>query len=856
MNTVALKKMAVELKNKIIPKTHSRGGEIVAVGLAALAALVFLCLISYSSNDWSLNSTGLGKTQNWIGPVGSVIADLLVQTVGSIAYVLPLLLALIAWRFFRAEEIAVSVGRVVGYVFFVGSAASLFVIFGMQGGITGAFFANSLTRLLSKIGAGILLSAVLAAAVLLMTNFSFAAFFGDFALAWENFQTRLGDWFGGYREWRDARNRAAQARLEKRRETTKDKPVKISPTAATGDIPAGDSITVKKENAPDTAPDKTPFIGEKLSSIFKKLNDSVKSSVKEPLTEIDESAQESEENPIPFSTVSEDNPKPPEVEPPEPVFAARSDEPLTFTPTRPTGELDAELLEEAENEAEAVEVTPKLSNKPQNFDDYVLPKAEFLNSPPPRVQVREDEARALAKDLEEKTKEFNAHGRVVNICPGPVVTTYEFKPDPGVKYSRITGLADDLCLALEAESIRIDRIPGKAFVGIEVPNNERDTIHLREVIESKKFENSKSLLTLALGKTIDGLNYAADLAKMPHLLIAGATGAGKSVGVNTLVVSILYKARPDEVKFIMVDPKQVELGIYADIPHLATPIITDPKRAANSLKWAVSQMEKRYKDLAGWGVRNIDGYNAEVEKRNYVEQLDDNGEAWKKIPYIVIIIDELADLMMVAGKEVEESITRLAQMARAVGIHLVLATQRPSVDVITGLIKANFPSRISFRVSSKVDSRTIIDANGAESLLGKGDMLFLPPGTSQIIRVHGAFVDEKEIAKIVEHIKAQGKPEYDTTITKTEDELVDVDDMPGRRDPLFADALRTVVTNKSASTSLLQRHLRIGYGRAAAILDAMVREGYIGEMDGSKRARPILQKAFNDLQEAAEGREL
>ena len=267
-------------------------------------------------------------------------------------------------------------------------------------------------------------------------------------------------------------------------------------------------------------------------------------------------------------------------------------------------------------------------------------------------------------------------------------------------------------------------------------------------------------------------------------------------------------------------------------------------------------MEKRYKDLAGWGVRNIDGYNAEVEKRNHVEQLDDNGEAWKKIPYIVIIIDELADLMMVAGKEVEESITRLAQMARAVGIHLVLATQRPSVDVITGLIKANFPSRISFRVSSKVDSRTIIDANGAESLLGKGDMLFLPPGTSQIIRVHGAFVDEKEIAKIVEHIKAQGKPEYDTTITKTEDELVDVDDMPGRRDPLFADALRTVVTNKSASTSLLQRHLRIGYGRAAAILDAMVREGYIGEMDGSKRARPILQKAFDDLQEAAEGREI
>ncbi|HEY0049292.1 MAG TPA: FtsK/SpoIIIE domain-containing protein, partial [Pyrinomonadaceae bacterium] len=316
------------------------------------------------------------------------------------------------------------------------------------------------------------------------------------------------------------------------------------------------------------------------------------------------------------------------------------------------------------------------------------------------------------------------------------------------------------------------------------------------------------------------------------------------------------KAKPDEVKFIMVDPKRLELGLYADIPHLATPIITDPKRAAISLKWAVSQMEKRYKDLAGWGVRNIDGFNVEVKKRNAQEHFDDNGEPWKTLPYIVIIIDELADLMMVAGKEVEESITRLAQMARAVGIHLVLATQRPSVDVITGLIKANFPARVSFRVSSKVDSRTIIDSNGAERLLGRGDMLFLPPATSQIVRVHGAFVDEKEIQRIVDHVKAQGRPEYDTTITKTEEEMDDGGDLPGKRDPLFADALRTVVSAKRASTSLLQRHLRIGYGRAAAILDAMVREGYIGDMDGSTRARAILQKAYEDLQEMEEGREL
>jgi len=457
-----------------------------------------------------------------------------------------------------------------------------------------------------------------------------------------------------------------------------------------------------------------------------------------------------------------------------------------------------------------------------------------------------------ARLLEEKCREFSVEGTVVQIHPGPVVTTYEFKPDPGVKYSRVTGLVDDLCLALKAESIRIDRIPGKAFVGIEVPNSKREVIQLRDVIESKKFKDSESLLTLALGKTIDGLNYVADLAKMPHLLIAGATGAGKSVGVNTLVVSILYKAKPDEVKFIMVDPKRLELGLYADIPHLATPIITDPKRAAISLKWAVTEMERRYKDLAGYGVRNIDGYNAEAKRRNELEQWDDTGEPHRILPYIVIIIDELADLMMVSGKEVEESITRLAQMARAVGIHLVLATQRPSVDVITGLIKANFPARISFRVSSKVDSRTIIDGNGAEGLLGKGDMLFLPPASSQVIRVHGAYVDEKEIGRIVDQVKAQGRPEYDTTITKTDEEMDDSGDLPGRRDPLFWDALKCVVNAKRGSTSLLQRHLRIGYGRAAAILDAMVKEGYIGDMDGSSRARPVLQRAYDDLQDVSE----
>ncbi|MGH9873102.1 MAG: DNA translocase FtsK 4TM domain-containing protein, partial [Pyrinomonadaceae bacterium] len=488
------------------------------------------------------------------------------------------------------------------------------------------------------------------------------------------------------------------------------------------------------------------------------------------------------------------------------------------------------------------------------YTEYSMPPLGFLNEAPPPSEQADTELLGLATRLAEKCKEFNVTGQIKHICPGPVVTTYEFKPDPGVKYSRVVSLVDDLCLALKAESIRIDRMPGKPHVGIEVPNPRRETIFLREVIESRAFRESSSKLTIALGKTIDGLNYIADLAKMPHLLIAGTTGSGKSVGVNSLIVSILYRARPDEVKFILIDPKRLELGLYEDIPHLAAPIITDPKLASRSLKWAVGEMEKRYRDLAGWGVRNIDGYNAEIMRRNLVQEYDERGDPHKPLPYIVIIIDELADLMMTSGREVEESITRLAQMARAVGIHLVLATQRPSVDVITGLIKANFPSRISFRVSSKVDSRTIIDTNGAEHLLGRGDMLFLPPGTSRLIRVHGAYVDETEIGKVVAHAKAQAKPEYNETITQSEEEALGLEEGNGEHDELFEEALRICVEMKRGSTSVLQRRLRIGYGRAAAILDIMEREGLIGQADGS-RPRPVLGRAYEMIAQWDEGGE-
>ncbi|HXH71087.1 MAG TPA: DNA translocase FtsK, partial [Pyrinomonadaceae bacterium] len=816
--------MATEIKEKrTVTKTNSRSNEIIAVVLLASAILIFLCLVTFNPNDWSLNSTGSPKTQNWIGVVGSVIADLLFQVIGLTAYFLPVLLGLIAWRFFRAKNFALSFGRIIGYILFVLSISALASLFGFRGGILGVFFAQNFSWMLSKIGASILLFTVLAAATLLVTNLSFASLFENLSMAWENFQVRLNERLAKYRQRPEEKNKNSFEKMEKRTDARTEKPTKAAPT-----ISLGETLSANLKDTKEA-------VQGKVSAVFNgfgKNGEAAKSEEKieelEPKTEITEA--------VPTISAFEKNSE--EREYPAVDLIAET-ETIPIMPIQETGELDAEILEESEEE----EKQPEQPKQPQNFDDYILPLPEFLTAPPPPIEQKKEELLAIAQELTDKTKEFNVTGRVMHICQGPVVTTYEFKPDPGVKYSRVTGLSDDLCLALKAESIRIDRIPGKAFVGIEVPNQQRETIFLREVIESPKFKQSKSLLTIALGKTIDGANYIADLAKMPHLLIAGATGAGKSVGVNTLVVSILYKAKPDEVKFIMVDPKRLELGLYADIPHLATPIITDPKRAAISLKWAVSEMEKRYKELAGWGVRNIDGFNSEVEKKNDNEQFDDNGEPHKKLPYIVIIIDELADLMMVSGKEVEESITRLAQMARAVGIHLVLATQRPSVDVITGLIKANFPARISFRVSSKVDSRTIIDSNGSESLLGKGDMLFLPPATSQIVRVHGTFVDEKEINQIVTHVKAQGNPEYDTTITKTDDELTNTSDLPGKKDVLFVDALRTVAQSKRASTSLLQRHLRIGYGRAAAILDAMVHEGYIGDVDGSSRARPILQKA-------------
>jgi DNA segregation ATPase FtsK/SpoIIIE, S-DNA-T family len=481
------------------------------------------------------------------------------------------------------------------------------------------------------------------------------------------------------------------------------------------------------------------------------------------------------------------------------------------------------------------ETLPAASQRVDLNRPYRLPSLNFLQAQQAEDEIDEQELIERAHKLTTKCAEFDVLGRVVQIHPGPVVTTFEFKPDAGVKYNRVTGLADDLCLALKAESIRIDRIPGKNTVGIEAPNITRQTILLRDIFSSAAYEQSRSKLTLGLGKLINGSVYIADLVRMPHLLIAGATGSGKSVALNGMVCSVLYKAHPAEVRFIMIDPKRLELGVYDGIPHLLTPIVTDPKQAANALNWAVNEMEERYRLLAQHGVRNIEQYNRVVTEQRTNPELE-------PLPYIVIIVDELADLMMTAGKDVEAALTRLAQMARAIGIHLILATQRPSVDVLTGLIKANFPCRISFRVSSKVDSRTILDCNGAEQLLGNGDSLLLSPGSSRLVRVHGAFISEGEIARVVGFLKEQASPEYREEILEGEavedggPGLTDLDDL---EDQLYEEAARFVVETGKASTSLLQRRLRIGYGRAARLLDMMQHDGLIGPPDGSK-AREVL----------------
>lgn len=506
----------------------------------------------------------------------------------------------------------------------------------------------------------------------------------------------------------------------------------------------------------------------------------------------------------------------------------------------------------------------KTSTIQRTQGDFHLPSLDALNNPTPSLQQC-DRGKLVENSrlLEAKLNDFGIEGNVVAVRPGPVITMYEFKPGPGVKISQIAALADDLSLALSAQSVRIVApIPGKSVVGIEIPNAERERVLLKEILSTTEFTENQQGIPLAIGKDISGEPVVSDLSKMPHLLIAGAPGAGKSVFINSLICSLLYKFTPNKLRLIMVDPKQLELNLYEDIPHLLLPIVDDPKKASNALKWAVNEMERRYKIMAKSGIRNLVGFNEKLERDGQEKMKDllcpksedgmpdpsslahlfDHDEKGQPkiepMPVILVIIDEFADLMMVAPKDIETSVARLAQKARAAGIHLVIATQRPSVDVITGLIKANLPSRISFQVASKIDSRTILDSMGAEKLLGQGDMLFIPPGLAKLTRIHGAYVNEEEIEKICEHWRAQGKPIFREEILLDAEEGGE-EDSEGADDELYPQALQIVREMGQASASMLQRRLKIGYNRAARLVETLEAQGIIGPADGS-RPREVL----------------
>jgi S-DNA-T family DNA segregation ATPase FtsK/SpoIIIE len=775
------------------PTQHIRLNEVVGFLLLLTGLALLLSLVSYHTQDPSLNTVSSARPLNLVGYPGSYLADFFYQTFGATAFLFPLLTFLLSWKWIRSDAFEAGGVKIVGAVLLTLATSAVLSFLPWQlyggtiriGGVMGLLLANYLVGTLNVAGALMVTVTAVVISLYLVSTFTLAMVGRWFAspVAW--LQRRMDAWC----EWRErvyqrsidkAKQKAEKRRATATKEKLKTQTVAVIPTPS--DVDGVPWEETRREEMQATRRGQAPQVEEPCE----------------------------EPNDIPICQIEDLDPVPDPM--PLPV-AKPAPEPVAIAPV------------------------------------YRLPLTSLLNEPPGRNAFDEQELKETAAKIKSKFEEFSVLGNVVQINPGPVVTTFEFKPEAGIKYSKITNLTEDLCLGLQAESILIERIPGKPTVGIEVPNTRRELIALRAMLESDEFQTSASRLTIPLGKDINGRIRMAALDAMPHLLIAGSTGSGKSVMINSMIMSILYKSTPDEVRLIMVDPKRVELGMYEGIPHLLTPVITDPKKATNALRNAVLEMERRLRLLAEHGVRNIDQFNRKIRKKQeeprnlFVEE--ETQDEVRPLPYILILIDELADLMMLEGRNVEESVTRLAQMARAVGMHLVLATQRPSVDVITGLIKANFPARISFRVATRVDSRTILDVMGAEHLLGKGDMLFLPPGSSRLTRLHAAFVTETEIAGVVDFWKEQAAPEYDQSflIAPPDESESSGEIEPGNdeQDPQYEEAVRLVLQMGKASTSTLQRHLRLGYGRAARILDMMQRDGIIGPPDGSK-PREVLKR--------------
>ena len=780
----------------LTPTGNKRLNELIGFLCLTFALLVAAALFTYWPGDASFNVSAPrdGQVHNLIGPFGAYTADAMFQLLGYSAFLIPMAALWLGIKWFRSRAVESQKATLVGYGLLLLFLPALLALVHFpdvrgaipSGGMVGVLLSGALTAGFNKAGALIVTLALLVTATFLTTTFSFGR-----AHAWASgprgpigAMDKLGILQRAQARWHDWRERREQDRMRRRVEANRlegRKPIKSQAGGAALDE---EPQTIRLEDESD---------------IFKGKGKS--------------GAAEDEEE-------YEDN-------------SSGHKAPILF--------LNQDKPEKAKKSAE-----PKIAKGNTN---YKLPPVSLLREGERSQKLDEDELKERARAIEEKCLEFDVQGRVTQINPGPVVTTFEFKPEAGIKYSRIIGLTEDLCLALQAESILIERIPGKSTIGIEVPNLNRQTIALREIIEAQEFVGSPSKLTLAMGRDLHGRIRVTDLASMPHLLIAGSTGTGKSVFINSLMMSILYKATPDDVKMVLVDPKRLELNLYEGIPHLIAPVVTDPKIASNVLRNATREMESRLKLLAQKGVRNIEQYNRTFQKQQSLSLFENVEESeHKPLPYLVIIIDELADLMMVDTNNVEESITRLAQMARAVGIHLILATQRPSVDVITGLIKANFPARISFRVASKVDSRTILDSNGSESLLGRGDMLYLPAGSARLHRIHGPLVSEDEIVSVCDFWRQQAQAKYNQQLLeapkdengKTEGGADGEGGGAEADDELYQDAVRVVCEMGRASTSTLQRRLRIGYGRAAHLIDLMEKDGIVGPPDGT-RPREVLK---------------
>ncbi len=816
-----------------------RGGELIGIVILAAGICLALALLTYHPDDSSAFYTSTNSVvANWIGYYGATIAWLFVGFFGVASLLFPASLLIVGWNRVAAREIEYLQTKAIGFVILVIAAPPLCdLTLGKvwlrgalipSGGYLGQELNHAASANLNGIGAAIVLVTTMLIGLLLATRISLAAIFvalhhklidisRAFSLQWARFTER--------------RRKEKMKTAIVRKHLDKDGPAL--------------RLVARQDDAP--LPAAGPIVREVRGAGRFQIRKVTKADLRKAAEELSK-----QETPDPFALWAAANA--------DTVEAAQFSRPVAV---EDDGEFEDPLylddppaVRAPRTKAQMPRPVPRKTRetptrRETRLTHDLLPPVDLLTAGPKVDTVNDDVHKKfldIGRLIEERCREFSVDGEVTAYHPGPVVTTFEFKPSAGVKYAKVVNLGDDLALALKAESIRIERISGSSTVGIEVPNKRRELITLRDIIDTDAFTQQQSLLTVALGKDIHGEAIVTDLARMPHLLVAGATGAGKSVGLNSMIVSLLYKALPKQLRMLMIDPKMVELKMYEDIPHLLHPIVTDPKLASNALIWAVNEMENRYRCLAECGVRNIDQYNVllkDVDGYRRAMKLPEGQPV--KVPeplvYIVIIIDEFADLMMVASKDVEDSVTRLAQKARAVGIHLIIATQRPSVDVITGVIKANFPSRISYQVASKIDSRTILDTQGAEKLLGNGDMLFLPPGTARIRRIHGAYVSEKEIVQIVDFVKAnQGEPRFLEEITKVGEEKNGADGIEYLDDPKYDDAVRVVLSTGQASASYLQRRLKLGYSRAARLVEIMEANGIVGPSQGSK-PREILVRA-------------